>query len=903
MTLRNLSILSVLAIGSLAHSAAIWREGEEPTSHRMNRHPWWYDKVKAGELSGGQWLSNFNDDKQGQASYDVTVDQEGKYAFWLRANPVRTKLSYQVDDGAWTEIDMSKAVDVVNVAEDGKPDLRFIGWVRVGDLALARGRHTVRFKTHSELHNHGAIDAFLLTTEPFAPQGARKPGELGKIQEVQEAGTWAWDPPEDAFSDKALLDLRGLNEKQAGQSGFVRLSADGSSFVKGDGTPIRFWATGSSGCNMSPEDMKRHARHLAKLGVNMVRLHVTFADTKEGSGITDLNEKLLDGVFRFVKECRDNGVYVTISPFYGHFKTPASWDVPGTAGKMPWGVIFIDPKLQTAYRHWTKELYTRTNPYTGRALRDEPAIAIIQVQNEDSTLFWTFQGLPPEQQQQVGKLFGQWLVGRYGSLDKAQAAWGGLTIKGDDFSQGVVALYITWEFTQDRTGRQARRLDDQLRFLGELQREFYRSMGEYFRKTLGCKQLVNASNWRTADQLKLDDVERWTYAALDVIAVNRYTGGVHEGANNGYRIDPGHRILSRSILKDPLQLPVNLKQVAGHPMIVTETTWVNPNLYQSEGPFLISAYQSLGGVDAVFWFHAGEPTWMRDPRRMFWKVGTSYALEKWTNCLPTIMGMFPANALTYRLGYLRQGRTVVHEERKLEAMWQRKHPIISESEAFDPNRDARDLRGAGGADASSVSRLAFLVGPVEAVYGGDPAGTAAADLSSFVDPARKTIRSNTGELTWEYGTGVCRVNAPKAQGVAGFLKDAGGSFELADVTIRCNNEYAAVSVVAMDDQPLKNSAKVLVQVGTTARLTGWQTRPVSFTRQNQSVLGEEIVNTGKPPYRVAETKVALALRNGKLSKATLLDGAGYAAKPVELKKTAQGVGLALPANAMWVVLE
>jgi len=49
--------------------------------------------------------------------------------------------------------------------------------------------------------------------------------------------------------------------------------------------------------------------------------------------------------------------------------------------------------------------------------------------------------------------------------------------------------------------------------------------------------------------------------------------------------------------------------------------------------------------------------------------------------------------------------------------------------------------------------------------------------------------------------------------------------------------------------------------------------------------------------------VALALRNDKLSKATLLDGAGYAAKPVELKKTAQGVGLALPANAMWVVLE
>ena len=55
------------------------------------------------------------------------------------------------------------------------------------------------------------------------------------------APTWPFSPPRDEFSDKALLDLRSLNEKTAGESGFVRVDAQGD-FVRGDGQPIRFWA-------------------------------------------------------------------------------------------------------------------------------------------------------------------------------------------------------------------------------------------------------------------------------------------------------------------------------------------------------------------------------------------------------------------------------------------------------------------------------------------------------------------------------------------------------------------------------------------------------------------------------------------------------------------------------------
>ena len=100
--------------------------------------------------------------------------------------------------------------------------------------------------------------------------------------------TWAFTPAKDSFKDDALLDLRYLNEKEAGEKGFVRFSADGSGFVLGDGTPVRFWAVRHR-FSKSERRTGYHARFLAKLGVNMVRLHGSFAP-KGGKKITDVDK-------------------------------------------------------------------------------------------------------------------------------------------------------------------------------------------------------------------------------------------------------------------------------------------------------------------------------------------------------------------------------------------------------------------------------------------------------------------------------------------------------------------------------------------------------------------------------------------------------------------------------------
>ncbi len=730
-------------------------------------------------------------------------------------------------------------------------------------------------------------------------------------------GTWAFNPPADQFTDDALLDLRYLNEKQSGEHGFIRLSDNGEDFVNGDGQAIRFFAVNSDGPKMTPDEMDRHARFLAKLGVNMVRIHAMICDSRDGAAITDVNEKQIQGIFRFVKACKDNGIYVTLSPFWPYAKAPASWGLDGVKpGEQVWGLIFFNPKLQAGYKAWVKELYTRENPHTGLTLANDPTVAIIQVMNEDSLLFWTINKMPEAQKMILGQRFATWLRKRYGSLDKARSAWGRRQafegIKDDEKdsggSGGHVVLLNLWDLTQAQQGDKATRVRDQLQFLAETQKGFYEDMGTYYRKTLDCRQVINAMNWKSADNVQLGDAERWTYGGLEVMAVNRYFGSTHEGDNASWRIEPGHLLRDASALRNPLKMPTNLKQVAGKPFVISESTWVHPNVYQSEGPLLMAAYQSLTGIDGFYWFAMNKPTWNDDPTMSFFNVKGQHPWFKWTASVPQLAGMFPANALLYRQGYLKRGQPVVIEERSLDQLWDRKPSLIAENETFDPLRDETDLSGAKGGAGEQVSRLAFLVGPVQWKPEGAPATSKVADLSPYIDAKRKTVVSNTGQITLNYETGLCTVNAPNAQGVTGFLHDAGGKFALDDVTIESENHYATIQIVSMDGKPLRESRKVLVQAGTTARLTGWRTRPAEGGGKpgvdgsgNEPL--QEIVNVGQAPWRIANLDATITLNNPHLTRATLLDAGGYTAADVPVKMEGGQITLTLPRYTMWLILE
>lgn len=178
-----LIILAAIGIHSPASQArpdedTLWVEGESASFKQVTPNAWYSDAVRKEQMSGGGWLSHFSAAADGEARYELSVAKDGDYVLWVRGNPVGTLLSYRVNDGSWSKMDASKASDVVNVAEDDKPDLRFLGWMRGGIVPLKKGPATVAFKMHSAVNHHGSIDCFVLTTKPYEPRGILRPGEV-----------------------------------------------------------------------------------------------------------------------------------------------------------------------------------------------------------------------------------------------------------------------------------------------------------------------------------------------------------------------------------------------------------------------------------------------------------------------------------------------------------------------------------------------------------------------------------------------------------------------------------------------------------------------------------------------------------------------------------------------------
>lgn len=712
--------------------------------------------------------------------------------------------------------------------------------------------------------------------------------------EVTAQGRWAFTPARDQFNPQALLDLRALNEQIAGQHGFLTRSKDGNDFSFSDGTPARFWAVNDFAFDKDPA---RHARFLAKRGINMVRFHCNITPT--GSDLMEIDQADRDHLWKGVAAMKKEGIYVTYSPYWaGPARVKPSMGILDTGGAGNWGLLFFDRKLQEAYMHWLKLVLTEKNPYTDIPLAQDPALAIVEIQNEDSLLFWTSQAIKGSAKKELRRQFGGFLVRKYGSLEKAAQAWNGAAPSPDqdapdNFAQGEAALYIVWQLTQHGgSAGQQQRCADQMQFLTETMRDFNRMIGEYLRNQLRCKQLVNAGNWRAADNVVMLDAERWSYTANDVMAVNRYYGGLHEGKDSGWAIINGDRFTDDSVLLHPREFPLTLKQVDGFPMLVTESSWVPPQGYQSEGPFLVAAYQSLTGIDAFYWFATGEEDW-RQPGSA---NGFMPSEGKWVCATPMLMGQWPATALMYRRRYIAEGQPVVYEQRALDDLWRRRMPIIAEDAGYDPNRDKGE-RSKESNIQDGVNPLAYLVGPVLVKYGGDPSQSHVTDLRPFIQEDKKRIESITGQLQMDYGNGLCTLNAPKAQGVTGFLSTQ-RDFKLAAIDIQSGNDYATVLAVAMDDKALTESAKILVQVGTTERPLDWKTKPVQLHGRP----GEEVVSFGHAPWMIVQADVTVIIRNPDITTATVLDPNGMPLKDIPLESSGDQKRFKFPTDALYVVM-
>jgi hypothetical protein len=234
-------------------------------------------------------------------------------------------------------------------------------------------------------------------------------------------------------------------------------------------------------------------------------------------------------------------------------------------------------------------------------------------------------------------------------------------------------------------------------------------------------------------------------------------------------------------------------------------------------------------------------------------------------------------------------------------MWARKTPLFSEEPGWDPIRDQGN-RVQSSAVKTALDPLACFVGPCRVNFDSDPAKSTAVDLSKYIDHEKKIARSVTGEIELNFGVGVYRINAPKAQLVVGFLGSAGAQ-KLADVEVDCKSKYGAIAVVSVDGKPLRESEKVLVQLGSTARPTGWATTPAKLKQGKEEIDGFRITSVGKMPWQVHMLEGTLSINNPRLTKATVLDPNGMATETTVQLNSGEGrVSMPLPPNALYVML-
>ena len=872
-------LICVLATFRSVHAddTDIWIEGENPASTDIQPHPWYSEQVNKAQLSGGAFISNFSP-QEGHATYNFNVVKDGTYSFWLRGNPVGDpKLDYQLNGGSWVPIDFSQQSDVINIASDSKPDLRFIGWISVGKVDLKAGPNTIAFKFHSANNNHGSIDCFFFTMSAYTPHGSVKPGQkLG----TDEPGWWSFEPKPETFGKDALLDLRYLNENEAGQSGF--LQADGDFFKLGNGQPVRFWGLN---CNFpdtaSKDQLDQTAARFAKLGVNLVRLQGNFGD-RSGNDPTKIDTARLDRYFYLINALKKQGIYVDLSTYFVlGFQIKPSDGIQGTddvVGKNAFAMLAFEPRMQEIYKSWVKQILTTPDPYSGKTLAEEPSVGIFEIQNEDSFFFWTFSpaNLGQGPRGELETQFGTWLAAKYGSVANALAAWPSDKHPDDNSGAGKVGLYGTFEmsagFTQQSPDRQ-KRLIDQIHFLAQTQHDFYVSMRKYIHDDLGSKSPVVGSNWITAPGLGF--IERYTYSGVDVIDKHGYFSGKHDGDGAGFSVRNGQTYEDKSALTDPTSMPLQYVRLPGHPHIQSELAWSKPNRFVGEGDLLVSTYESLQGVDGVFFFIAPSGEWENTGQ------------DEWTFMMPGEAGQSPAEALQYRRHDLKPGDTVIRQVTTVDDLLSRKTSNMTEGN----NTDFRmaDAPKADQADQiSSFDPLSFFVGRVERTL--DPnAQPVAVDLSKYIDRDKKTITSSTGEIVWDYGQGILTVNAPRSQAVTGFISKA-GPIKLGDVTIQSNNEYATVHVISLDAQPLASSKKILIQAFTEEKMYGFKSA------------NGVIQDIGQAPITVRDIDAQVTFANGAGIKATRLDEQGYAQSDLPAQVNGTAATVVLPKDALYTVV-
>jgi hypothetical protein len=638
-------------------------------------------------------------------------------------------------------------------------------------------------------------------------------------------------------------DLSFLQEAPAGKNGFVHIQdghlvTDGSKRILLWGVHLTDWSKGS--VILPPkEDAPMWAATLSRFGVNLVRLH--FLDLPAPRGIIDstrpdtqhFDPSQLDRLDFLVAELKKRGIYVDLNLNVGRTFKPGDNIPEYEPGHWSKGVTLFDSRMIELEKDYARQILTHNNPYTNTEYRNEPALALVEIVNENG--LWI--GFHPP-----GPYFERELTGQYNAWLKEKRSAAEIE-RLREFASVQADRPVPLLKSSEVAAAPKERFDAEISFYMEMENHFFQDMSTYLKNTLGVKVPIIG----TADHSHSNS----SYPMLTSLFRMELLDG------HVYWEHPGSKEAQNSpMVNDPLHSTVvqlSRTAFADKPYTVSEFNHPFPNDWAAEGLPILAAYGSFQDWDAIV-LYTFEPKLSRD-----WPpyVGDPFDIS----LDPVRMTECAAGALMFRRRDVQPALKTIERTYSMEQVRDSARLPYSEWPYFTPGFPlSLPLR--------HEVRIRSLDGPPTA---------------KFTAEQTSPIISDTGELTWYTSppnAGVVTINTDRTQALIGFIGT--NRPVLKNLSAEISNKFASIVVSSLDSTPLEQTDKMLLTAG--SRVTN--------TNMKWNDSGSGLAEQGGAPTLIEPVEGNISLRGIQGATAitvTALDGAGHAiGDPRSARQTTDG---------------
>ena len=626
------------------------------------------------------------------------------------------------------------------------------------------------------------------------------------------------------------VDVSFLLDAPAGKRGFIKVQ--GSHLVTGDGRRIRFWGVNitdwSRGSRQIPskQDAAFWASTLARFGVNSVRFQFLDLEAprgliKAGTGTTQVfDSDQVDREDFFIAELEKRGIYIDFNLLVGRpFTEGDGVHDAKLLHEGAKGTSLFDARIIELQKDYAKQLLDHLNPYTNRKYTNDPAVAIVEINNEDA-INVGYRAPSPFYEQELASLYTAWLAQH--RTPQQVAALRQLAYVAAD-----APIPLMSRRGQSSSAPEERLLTE-ADFFNDLQRDYFNDFKRYLNQTLGSKSLVIA----TADHSHSGSGYPVLLAESGMDIIDGHTYWQH----------PESYVHKSPMVNDPANSMVaelSRSALAGKPYTVSEVNEPFPNDYGGEGIPILAAYGSLQDWDGIFWY-TFEPK--ADPA---WKpyIGDPFDLS----LDPLKMPELAQGALMFLRGDVGKAAHTSLRTYSREQITESMILPSTDRPYFTPGMPP-DLA------LQHEVRIASLDGPPTVAF---PA-----------EPPYNVIVSDTHELAWYTSpekTGLVTIDTPRTQAMIGFVQAQARATTHLSAVIQ--NSFSTLLLTSLDTQPIASSTRMLLIAGGAVRNTGqvWNTAHT------------DVSSSGASPTLIDQVKGTLtlrALRGAHLVTVQAIDGAG-----------------------------